>query len=116
MTGGKGVQGFVENLQALGFMPEQRSRLVVYTIQPVEGALAGHDVVTGVDTEELQSWPAAPPHWIHLPDTVTLSRTNWRRSLLQGWTQHSRKLANWGAHEPGKAWVAHVRAVVGEAP
>lgn len=115
MTGGKGVQVFVDNLQALGFKPEQRDRLVVYTIQPVEGALAGRDVATGVDTEELQSWPATPPHWVHLPDTVSLETTNSRRAPLQGWTQHSRKIANWGAREPSKAWIAHVRAVVGEA-
>lgn len=112
---GRGVKGFVESLQSLGFAPERQGRLMVYTIQPVDGALAGHDVATGVDTEELTSWPATPPHWVHLPDTITLATTNPKASPVSGWTQHSRKIAPWGHTDPGSAWVAHVRRVVGDA-
>lgn len=112
----RGVEGFVKGLESLGFAPEQQGRLLVYTIQPMDGALAGCDVATGVDTEELTSWPVTPPHWVHLPETIPLAATNWKRSPLAGWIQHSRKTPNWGtSDDPARDWVAHVRGVVGEA-
>lgn len=86
----------------------------MFTVEAVDGAYAGHDVATGVETNELASCPATPPHWVHLPAAISLPTTNSRPSPRQDWKKHSRKIASWGNADPGRAWVAHVRAVLGE--
>jgi hypothetical protein len=93
-----------------------QSALVTYTVIPVTGALAGRVVRTGVSVEEAAPWPAAPPHWIHLPANVTFATTNAGGSPLPGWTAHSRDIPAWGAARvPIAAWLAHVRGVLGGA-
>src|SRR4051794_11962457 len=110
------VDAFLGELLRLGAEPERRGGLVLYRVEPVTGRLADQVVETAVDTAELGAWPIAPPHWVHLPASVTFARTNTGPSPLSGWLQHSRQIAGWGEDpDPAQAWLAHVRAVVGEA-
>lgn len=110
-----GVQGFIDALTELGFDPEVEDGLVVYRIEPVDGAHAGTAVVTGVSVDELSPWPQAPPHWIHLPAGVSFPETNSRSSTKADWLKHSRNVIGWGDASPGVCWTSHVRAVLGEA-
>lgn len=106
---------FVEDLARLGLRARVESGLVLYALEPVDGARAGTLVETAVAVEELARWPQVPPHWIHLPDNVNLARTNCRPSCRPGWTMHSWQLVDWGRDDPGVAWASHVRGVLGQA-
>jgi hypothetical protein len=111
-----GIKAFMAALEEYGAEPANESGLVTYNITPVSGAHAGHAVRTGVAAEELAPWPAAPPHWIHLPTSVAFRATNSRLSLKTDWTAHSRDIPAWGtATVPVAAWLAHVRGVLGDA-
>lgn len=112
-----GVSGFVAALEQAGAAPELRGGVVAYQVTPVTGALAGQTVETGVGADELRAWPAAPPHWIHLPIEINFARTNTdQSSTLPGWRRHSRQPGPWnGSRPPALTWLAHVRAVLGEA-
>jgi hypothetical protein len=107
---------FVAGLSRLQTDPEVRGGLVVYHVEPVEGRHAGGLIETAVEVGELAGWPIAPPHWIHLPGGVTLPATNCQPSTLAGWLRHSRQIRGWGGDaDPERAWVAHVRGVLGVA-
>ena len=106
---------FVEQMAALGLHPRVEAELVVYAVEPVEGARAGVAVETAVSINELGRWPQVPPHWLHLPGDLSLARTNCRPSSRPGWTMHSRQIADWGRDDPGVAWASHVRGVLSEA-
>lgn len=110
------VAVFVEGLCQLQTEPKVGDGLVVYRVEPVEGRYAGQPVETAVEVAELACWPLAPPHWIHLPAGVALPTTNSQQSSRSGWLRHSRQVRGWGgdAH-PERAWVAHVRGVLGAA-
>lgn len=111
-----GLDAFVAALTEFGADPAVESGLVIYTVTPVAGALAGRAVRTGVSLDEVAPWPTTPPHWIHLPADVTFAATNARASHRSGWTSHSRDITAWGAARvPVAAWLAHVRGVVGGA-
>ena len=75
---------FVEDMAALGLEPTLEGELVVYRVTPVDGALAGEPVATGIGMGELKSWPQIPPHWLHFPDSLRFGRTNSRASSKQG--------------------------------
>lgn len=111
----QGVQGFMDDMAKLGLNPRVEAGLVIYRIEPVEGAHAGAAVETGVGADELAAWPQVPPHWVHLPADIAFSRTNRQASPKQGWLMHSRQLNGWGDAPPGRCWAGHVRAVIGEA-
>ena len=66
-----GVQGFIHDLTELGLDPTVEAELVIYRIEPVDGAHASTTVETGVSANELSPWPQAPPHWIHLPASIS---------------------------------------------
>lgn len=111
-----GVEAFVAALEEYGAEPVVESALVTYTITPATGALTGRAVRTGVSVDEVAPWPTTPPHWIHLPATVTLAATNAGESPMEGWVAHSRDIPAWGsAQVPVAAWLAHVRGVLGGA-
>jgi len=111
-----GESGFIAGLRRCGCQPERRNGVVVFSVVPVEGCHAGKLIETGVSADELRNWPSVPPHWVHLPASVRFSRTNQSASSIPGWVKHSRNIGGWGnASEPAQAWVAHVRAVLGEA-
>ncbi len=110
------IELFVSDLRRLGANPERRGGLVVYEIEPVDGALAGHIVPTGVEAGELVAWPIAPPHWVHFDASVRFSATNSQPSEQPDWIRHSRQVSSWGADaDPGQAWLAHVRRIIGDA-
>ena len=109
------IQGFMDDMAQLGLNPRVEAGLVICRIIPVEGAHAGVAVETGVSTDELTPWPQVPPHWVHLPEDITFSRTNSQASPKQRWLMHSRQLNGWGNEPPGRCWAGHVRSVLGEA-
>ena len=110
-----GVQRFVADMGELGFNPVVEAELVVYTVMPVDGGLAGRSIQTGVGPDEVASWPQVPPHWIHFPAGVRFRSTNSELSPKPGWQRHSRQIAGWGDAEPRISWASHVRAVLSEA-
>lgn len=110
------AQKFVDGLAALGVEAQAVDGVVEYEVTPVEGAYAGTSVRTGVAVSELNRWPHAPPHWIHLPQAITFTRTNMQASPRVGWVMHSRSIRGWGTdRNSAQAWIGHVRAVVGGA-
>jgi hypothetical protein len=118
VTASLGTRGFVAALEGhgAGLVIEAGLGLVIYTVTPVSGALAGQPVRTAVNLEELAPWPVAPPHWIHLPEAVVFRATNAGASPKAGWLSHSRDIPAWGtAASPAGAWLAHVRGVLGGA-
>ena len=110
-----GPEGFIDDMKKLGFNPTVEAGLVIYRITPVDGAYAGITVETGVGIDELDPWPQAPPHWIHLPGGIAFPRTNDRKSSKLDWLKHSRQINGWGDAPPGICWASHVRAVLSEA-
>ena len=110
-----GVDGFIQDMTALGFDATLDAELVVYRVVAVDGAHAGKPTETAVAVAELQSWPQVPPHWLHFPDCVEFSATNIGASPKPGWSSHSRQISGWGDAPPGIAWASHVRAVLSEA-
>ena len=109
------VQRFCDDLNELGLEPLVEGDLVVYRVTPVDGARAGTPLETGVSVDDLNSWPQAPPHWVHLPTDVQFPRTNSQPSSKPGWVMHSRQIASWNDAPPGSGWASHVRAVLSEA-
>ena len=110
-----GFQVFIDDLTELGVNPRVEAELVIYRIEPVDGAHAGIAVETGVSVGELDPWPQAPPHWVHLPASIGFPETNRRASSKPAWLKHSRDIIGWGDAPPGVWWTSHVRAVLGEA-
>lgn len=115
-TSDTGVEAFIAGLRRCGQEPTVEAGVVTFVVEPLAGAHAGAIVTTGVSANELVTWPAVPPHWIHLPGNVTFPRSNTQPSPIPGWLKHSRQISGWGnAAEPAQAWISHARAVVGEA-
>lgn len=111
-----GVDGFIADLADLGVDAHADGNAIIYSVDAFDGALAGTTVPTGVSVGELSGWPAAPPHWIHLPDSVHFASTNADKTdCLDGWTRHSRRL-DWNPTiSPIQLWLAHVRGLVATA-
>ena len=111
-----GIDGFIAGLLRCGTEAVVEAGVVTFTVAPLTGAHAGNAVRTGVGIDELGGWPAVPPHWIHLPNTISFPRSNMQGSPIRGWVKHSRQIVGWGdAAEPAQAWISHIRAVLGEA-
>lgn len=112
----EGLEGFIAGLRRCGCDAVIRDNVVTFAVVPVEGGRAGQPTETGVGIEELASWPATPPHWVHLPSEVRFERSNTQPSSIAGWIKHSRQIQGWGnAKEPAQAWISHVRSVIGVA-
>lgn len=111
------MEGFIAGLRRCGVTAAATGPVVTYDIVPCDGPLAGTPVSTGVAVAELATWPAMPPHWVHLPASVVLAPTNTNPDeTLPGWTRHSRQVNGWGdAADLAQAWLAHVRGVLGGA-
>lgn len=88
-----------------------------YTVIAVAGTHAGQEIPTGVNVDELQGWPVAPPHWVHLPEQITFTRTNIDRSTCApGTVRHSRQVLDWNTPtDPMQTWLAHMQWVLKEA-
>lgn len=97
--------------------PEVRDGVVIYRVVPATGPLVGQDIPTGVSVDELQGWPAVPPHWIHLVQKVQFASTNIDlQGALEGWQCHSRDIGQWDmSRRPILNWISHVRGVLGHA-
>jgi hypothetical protein len=107
------VSQFVAGLDSLAAAPGRRDTLVVYQVDVLAGRHCGQVIETGVEVAELANWPIAPPHWIHLPATVTFAQTNCQPTPVAGWLRHSRQITGWGTDpNPAQAWLAHVRGVL----
>lgn len=108
-----GEASFIAGLLRCGCDPQLRNGVVVFSVIPIGGQHAGKPIDTGISTDELEGWPSVPPHWVHLPASVSIGNSNTKPSTISGWLKHSRKIRNWGnAQEPAQAWIAHVRAVL----
>lgn len=111
-----GLDGFIAGLRRCGVEPVVEAGVVSFDVEPIFGSRAGRPLTTGVSVEELTTWPAVPPHWVHLPNDVTFAHSNTQASTRPGFTKHSRQINRWGnAEEPAQAWIAHARGVAGEA-
>ena len=111
-----GLEGFLASLRRCGIEAVVEAGVVAFVVEPMAGARAGAAVPTGVGTDELATWPAVPPHWVHFPGEVRFTNSNTQPSSRPGWTKHSRNIQRWGnAAEPAQAWLAHVRTIAGEA-
>ena len=109
----EGARSFVAGLRSWGCSYEFRNQIVVFRITPAVGAHIVEPIETGVALNELDGWPMAPPHWIHLPSNVAVGTTNARPSSISGWLKHSRNVPGWGnAEEPAQAWLAHLQSVL----
>jgi len=105
---------FIDDMTAAGASATADGPRILYNVTPVNGALAGKTVPTGVSISEVQSWPAVPPHWIHLPDTVRFEQTNVDSTdCASGFVRHSREY-NYSdtSIPPARAWLSHVRGFV----
>jgi hypothetical protein len=108
-----GINAMMRSLEALGAEPVLRHGLLTYTVKPNRGAWAGQQVETGVAEAEAQLWPATPPHWVHIPEEVTIPGSNTQPSTHPGWLGHSRDIQNWAQEvNHGLAWLSHVRSVL----
>lgn len=113
----QGVAGFIADLEEAGHQPIVCGDVVRYHIVPATGSRAGQDVLTGVSVSELQGWPAAPPHWIHLQADLNIGPTNVDTTgCPTGWRRHSRDTGPWNlTRKPIHIWISHVRGVLGQA-
>ena len=107
-------QQFIADMTAAGAPARADGPRILYEIVVVGGALAGQTVTTGVSISEVQSWPAVPPHWIHLPASVRFSETNTDDTdCAPGYKRHSRDYSYTDTSiHPARAWLRHVRGFV----
>lgn len=115
------AQQFIDDMTAAGASARADGPRILYVITPVNGALAGRVVTTGVSISEVQSWPAVPPHWVHVPETVHFQQTNSDTTdCAPGFVRHSREYTYIDTSvSPARAWLSHVRgflsiAIAGE--
>lgn len=111
-----GVARFIADLAEEGLEPTVRGGVVTHYVVPATGARAGQKIITGVSMSELQGWPMAPPHWVHLEDHITFAQTNAdTQECLEGWRRHSRDTGVWDmSRKPIHLWIGHVRCVLGQ--
>lgn len=108
------TQRFIDEMTAAGAPARADGPRILYDVLAVAGALAGQTVTTGVSVSEVQSWPAIPPHWIHLPASVQFAQTNMDDTdCLPGWKRHSRDYTYVDMSiPPARAWLSHVRGFI----
>ena len=105
------AQQFISDMTSAGVRARADGPRILYEVTPVNGALAGKAVTTGVSISEVQSWPAVPPHWVHLPETVRFEQTNSDNTdCAPGYVRHSRDYSYTDTSvPPARAWLSHVR-------
>lgn len=108
------AQQFMDDMTAVGAPARLDGTRILYEVKAVGGALSGQIVTTGVSIAEVLSWPMAPPHWIHLPDSVTFEATNMDETdCPPGWKRHSREFAFTDMNvPPALSWLRHVRGFI----
>lgn len=110
----KATQQFIADMTAAGASARLVGQQILFDVDAVDGTLRGQTVPTGVSVSEVQSWPMVPPHWIHLPNTITFAQTNADTTdCPPGWKRHSREFALTSMTiPPARAWLQHVRGVL----
>lgn len=111
---GSPARRFADDITAAGAPVRAEPGRLLFDILAVGGALAGQWMSTGVSLAEVQNWPQAPPHWVHLPDTVVFETTNSDTTdCPPGWRRHSREFTFTDTSiPPAKAWLSHVRGLL----
>lgn len=114
---GSGLDRFDAELKQFGIVGEQRDSLLVYRVVPTSGTSCGVETETGVELPAVETWPQVPPHWIHVPDSLLIPGSNQQPSSAAGWSRYSRPHPGRldASAAPMREWIAHVRAVLGEA-
>jgi hypothetical protein len=109
-----GPDRFLADLAAAGASAYRDGPVIVYTVVPATGNLAGVEIDTAVSTAELQSWPTVVPHWLHFREAITFPHTNTdTNDCLPGWVRHSRDIGQWDTSAPpARVWLAHLRGVL----
>jgi hypothetical protein len=105
---------FMDDMASVGAPVTLEENRLMYEVLAVGGSLAGQKVATGVSLSEVQGWPLTPPHWIHLPDSVSFAETNIDQTdCPAGWRRHSRdfNLTDTSV-PPALAWLRHVRGFI----
>lgn len=108
------AQRFMNDMATVGASVKAEENRLMYEVLAIGGALAGQKVLTGVSLSEVQGWPLTPPHWVHLPDSVTFAETNMDETdCPSGWKRHSRdfNLTDTSV-PPALAWLRHVRGFI----
>lgn len=105
------TERFIDDLTAAGAPARIDGDRILYEVLAVGGDLSGHMVTTGISVSEVQSWPMVPPHWIHLPASISFEATNMDETdCLPGWKRHSRDFSFTDmSMPPALAWLRHVR-------
>ncbi|GAA1697379.1 hypothetical protein GCM10009808_13570 [Microbacterium sediminicola] len=108
------AQQFIADMTAAGAPARADGPRILYDIVAVGGAHAGQTITTGVSIAEVQSWPAVPPHWIHLPGGIRFAETNMDDTdCAPGYKRHSRDYSyNDTSIHPARAWLSHVRGFI----
>lgn len=108
------AQKFIADMTAAGAPARADGPRILYDIVAVGGAHAGQTITTGVSISEVQSWPAVPPHWIHLPTEVRFAQTNMDDTdCAPGYKRHSRDYSYTDTSiHPARAWLSHVRGFI----
>lgn len=112
-----GSQRFVADLSVEGVDSRIEGPAVVFTVTPIAGALVGLEVETAVSINELQSWPATVPHWLHFTDSIAFVHSNIdTNECLPGWRRHSRDIGLIDTTVPViRTFLAHVRGALSSA-
>lgn len=105
---------FIADMTAAGAPARADGPRILYDIVAFGGSLAGQTITTGVSISEVQSWPAVPPHWIHLPASIQFAETNVDDAdCAPGYKRHSRDYSYTDTSiHPARAWLSHVRGFV----
>ena len=114
---GSPARRFMDDMAAAGAPVRDDGARMLYEIVAVGGPLSGQAVTTGVSVSEVQNWPQVPPHWVHLPATLTFPQTNADSvDCPPGWLRHSREFGLTSTSvPPAVAWLRHVRGLLAAA-
>jgi hypothetical protein len=114
---GTGIDAFIGGVEAQQIPVDRRDALLIYRLVPLTGAAATLEVETGIEIGELAGWPAVPPHWVHVPNSLQLAGGGQQPSTLDGWSRYSRPHPGRldASAAPAREWIAHVRALLGTA-
>ena len=108
------IDEFIAGLLRLGAEPERHGGLVVYRVEPVGGGSPAR--WSRRRSRPSSWWHGRSRRRLGAPQaSVSFARTNSQASILPGWVRRP-QLAGWGGDaDPVQGWLAHLRAVVGEA-
>jgi hypothetical protein len=109
-----GARRFMADMARAGVPVTPDDNRLLYDIAPITGALSGQAVRTGVSLSEVANWPQIPPHWVHLPGSITFPETNTDSvDCPEGWKRHSRDFGFTDmSMPPALAWIRHVRGLL----